>query len=171
MEKKKRDAAQARQLFLFEGFEGEGEKAGGKKGAKEAFRPLFFAAPKNDNERLLNFQAESFSAKDEKERQRAEERIYLLARDVAERIVVKIGAKNPVVARFGKEDVRAAAHDAVCEMFFSRLNNRSLVVANFVSYLYLSVKHVLFPRKKAAEKLVAFSFGDLSEIEAFLPLR
>lgn len=121
-----------------------------------------FAKPRNDNERLLNFQSDALRGDED-----AWGGMYALATTVALKFIKTAGKKNRHIKSLGAAEKKEKAHNAAayiiahykeCPWFF--------VKKNFTGYLYTAVKRELFHRRKA-DAIVDFVALDKLEDVAY----
>ncbi len=104
-----------------------------------------FDEPRNDNERLLNFQYAWKTGGDK----RALDGMYSLGRTVALKYINAKARGNRRVAELGAGEKAEKAHNAITYMIARYLEVDDFWIANsFTSYLYLRVQHELFYRRK-----------------------
>ena len=116
-------------------------------------RPLpYYPAPKNDNEKLLNWQYEYRIKGDEK----ALNKMYRMGEIIALRYINTVAKKNEVVAKLAQCDKEEKAHNAITYIIARYLRVQDFVIKeSFTSYLYLRIQHELFYRRKVDE-IVSF---------------
>ena len=116
-------------------------------------RPLpYYPAPKNDNEKLLNWQYEYRIKGDEK----ALNKMYRLGKIIALRYINTVAKKNKAVAKLAQCDKEEKAHNAITYIIARYLRVKDFVIMeSFTSYLYLRIKHELFYQRKV-DKIVDF---------------
>ena len=113
--------------------------------------PPRFAHPRNDNERLLNAQADILEGKVSGWRT-----FYKLATRVALRYVAAIAKTNPAVASLDESERYEKAHDAVVYLCEGYLSDDSFCIQKSITgYLWLRVRASLFNHTKA-ESIVDF---------------
>lgn len=103
-----------------------------------------FADPKDDNERLLNFQWAARNGDGT-----AYGGMYELGRKVALKYINKAAKGNGHVAALGEAEKAEKAHNAITyivERFLKE--SRFRIRKSFTAYLYLRVQHELFYRRK-----------------------
>ena len=124
--------------------------------------PPRFEHPKNDNERLLNAQADIIEGKDS-----GWASFYQLAMKVAMKYISAIARKNPAVASLAPSERREKAHDAVCYIIEGYLSDDSFCITKSVtSYLWLRVRAELFNRSKADKVVDYVDISLLEDVEA-----
>lgn len=116
-------------------------------------RPLpYYPAPKNDNEKLLNWQYEYRIKGDEK----ALNKMYRLGEIIALRYINTVAKKNKAVAKLAQCDKEEKAHNAITYIIARYLRVKDFLIReSFTSYLYLRVQHELFYTRKV-DKIVSF---------------
>ena len=116
-------------------------------------RPLpYYPAPKNDNEKLLNWQYEYRIKGDEK----ALNKMYRLGEIIALRYINTVAKKNKAVAKLAQCDKEEKAHNAITYIIARYLRVKDFAIReSFTSYLYLRVQHELFYTRKV-DKIVSF---------------
>ena len=116
-------------------------------------RPLpYYPAPKNDNEKLLNWQYEYRIKGDEK----ALNKMYRLGEIIALRYINTVAKKNKAVAKLAQCDKEEKAHNAITYIIARYLRVKDFSIReSFTSYLYLRVQHELFYTRKV-DKIVSF---------------
>lgn len=132
------------QQSLFEDIEGEAEPG--------ALPELpYYEEPRNDNQRLLNFQKE-YRDGDET----ALVRMYSLSKTIAWKYINKISRKNKKVRRLCREEREAKAEDAATYIIEQLKTRRFFAItSSFTGYLWLRVMHELFYYRKV-DKIVDF---------------
>ena len=120
-------------------------------------RPLpYYPAPKNDNEKLLNWQYEYRIKGDEK----ALSKMYRLGEIIALRYINTVAKKNKAVAKMAQCDKEEKAHNAIVYIIARYLRVKDFAITNsFTGYLFLRIKHELFYRRKV-DKIVDFMDWD-----------
>ena len=114
-----------------------------------------FAHPRNDNERLLNLQADIREGKAS-----AWSAFYTLAMSVAKKYVATFAKSTPSVASLDADQRAEKAHDAVVYLCEGYLSDDSFCVTRSITgYLWLRVKAELFNRTKA-ESIVDYVDND-----------
>ncbi len=104
----------------------------------------YFNDPKNDNERLLNWQKE-YREGDRK----ALDRMYLLGRQIARKYISVVAKRYPPVKRLSEDDKMMKAHNAITYMIERYVKVQDFFIKkSFTSYLYKRVQHELFYRRK-----------------------
>ena len=116
-------------------------------------RPLpYYPAPKNDNEKLLNWQYEYRIKGDEK----ALNKMYRLGEIIALRYINTVAKKNKAVAKLAQCDKEEKAHNAITYIIARYLRVKDFSIReSFTSYLYVRVQHELFYTRKV-DKIVSF---------------
>ena len=116
-------------------------------------RPLpYYPAPKNDNEKLLNWQYEYRIKGDEK----ALNKMYRLGEIIALRYINTVAKKNKAVAKLAQCDKEEKAHNAITYIIARYLRVKDFSIReSFTSYLFLRVQHELFYTRKV-DKIVSF---------------
>ena len=116
-------------------------------------RPLpYYPEPKNDNEKLLNWQYEYRIKGDEK----ALNKMYRLGEIIALRYINTVAKKNKAVAKMAQCDKEEKAHNAIVYIIARYLRVKDFAITNsFTGYLFLRIKHELFYRRKV-DKIVDF---------------
>lgn len=111
-----------------------------------------FDAPRNDNERLLNWQYAYRTAGDTD----ALNKMYALGYTIALRYIETIAQGKKPVARMARGDKEEKAHNAITYIIARYLRVKDFAIReSFTSYLYLRIKHELFYRRKV-DKIVNF---------------
>ena len=116
-------------------------------------RPLpYYPAPKNDNEKLLNWQYEYRIKGDEK----ALNKMYRLGEIIALRYINTVAKKNKAVAKLAQSDKEEKAHNAITYIIARYLRVKDFAITeSFTGYLFLRIKHELFYQRKV-DKIVDF---------------
>lgn len=116
-------------------------------------KPLpYYSEPKNDNEKLLNWQYEYRIKGDEK----ALNKMYRLGETIALRYINSIAKNNKAVAKLAQYDKEEKAHNAITYMIARYLRVKDFAITDsFTGYLYLRIKHELFYQRKV-DKIVDF---------------
>lgn len=116
-------------------------------------RPLpYYPAPKNDNEKLLNWQCEYRIKGDEK----ALNKMYRLGETIALRYINTVEKKNKAVAKLAQCDKEEKAHNAITYIIARYLRVKDFAITeSFTGYLFLRIKHELFYQRKV-DKIVDF---------------
>lgn len=132
------------QQSLFEDIDGEAEPG--------ALPELpYYEEPRDDNQRLLNFQKEYRDGD-----QTALDRMYTLGKTVAWKYINKIAKKNRKVRRLIPTEKEAKASDAVSYIIEQLMTRRYFAItSSFTGYLWLRVMHELFYYRKV-DKIVDF---------------
>lgn len=117
-----------------------------------------FETPKNDNERLLNYQWD-YKRGDET----ALNKMYELGYNIALRYISTHAKKNPHIARLDKSRREEKAHNAITYIIARYLQIQDFAIhKSFTSYIYLRVQHELFYKRKVDDIV---SFIDLDTIQ------
>lgn len=104
-----------------------------------------FDDPRNDNERLLNWQYAYRTAGDEG----ALGRMYALGYTIALRYIGTMARCRKPVAELARGDKEEKAHNAITYIIARYLRKEDFAIReSFTAYLYLRVKHELFYRRK-----------------------
>lgn len=116
-------------------------------------RPLpYYPAPKNDNEKLLNWQYEYRIKGDEN----ALNKMYRLGEIIALRYINTVAKKNKAVAKLSHSDKKEKAHNAITYIIARYLRVKDFAITeSFTGYLFLRIKHELFYQRKV-DKIVDF---------------
>lgn len=115
-------------------------------------------APKNDNERLLNYQWD-YKRGDEA----ALNKMYELGYNIALRYISTHAKKNPHIAKLDKSRREEKAHNAITYIIARYLQIQDFAIhKSFTSYIYLRVQHELFYKRKVDDIV---SFIDLDTIQ------
>ena len=110
-----------------------------------------YGEPKNDNERLLNYQR-AFRNGDI----RAIDEMYKLGKTVAMKYIQTISKENKAVRRLNWEDKEGKAHNAITYIIARYFRVPGWAITDsFTGYLYLRVKFELFHQRKV-DKIVRF---------------
>ena len=108
--------------------------------------------PKNDNEKLLNWQYEYRIKGDEK----ALNKMYRLGEIIALRYINTVAKKNKAVAKLAQCDKEEKAHNAITYIIARYLRVKDFAITeSFTGYLFLRIKHELFYQRKV-DKIVDF---------------
>lgn len=111
-----------------------------------------FDKPKNDNERLLNYQW----AYKENGDQSALNSMYTLGYKIALKYISIKAQKNRHVAELCKSDKEEKAHNAITYIIARYLKVSDFAIKeSFSAYLYLRIQHELFYTRKV-DKIVQF---------------
>lgn len=111
-----------------------------------------FDTPKNDNEKLLNYQWEY----KERGNQKALNAMYALGVEVAKKYINAKAKKNRHIAEMSWSDKEEKAHNAITYIIARYLRVADFAIQeSFTSYLYLRVQHELFYHRKV-DKIVDF---------------
>lgn len=104
-----------------------------------------FDRPRNDNERLLNWQHD-YKANGDAD---ALNRMYRLGRRIALRYIETAARNNRHVAELPRSDKEEKAHNAITYIIARYLRVKDFAIReSFTAYLYLRVRHELFYRRK-----------------------
>ena len=104
-----------------------------------------FDSPRNDNERLLNWQHDYKLNGDAD----ALNRMYRLGRRIALRYIETSARNNRHVAELPRSDKEEKAHNAITYIIARYLRVKDFAIReSFTAYLYLRVRHELFYRRK-----------------------
>lgn len=113
--------------------------------------PPRFAAPSNDNERLLNAQADIKAGVAQGWRD-----MYRLGVSVALRMLGDLSRRYPAIKAMSSAELEERAHDAVVYILEGYLSDERFVITkSFTSYLWLRVRAAVLNHSKADE-LVTF---------------
>lgn len=117
-----------------------------------------FLAPKNDNERLLEYQFQ-YKKGDKK----ALDSLYMLSLKVAKKMIKTKAKKNKHIAFLSTDEVSEKAHDAVSYIIerFLKIPN-FYIEKSFTAYIYLRVQYELFYHRKI-DKIISF-YADIEDI-------
>lgn len=122
-----------------------------RKESKKSALP-HFDKPKNDNERLLNYQW----AYKENGDQSALNSMYTLGYKIALKYISTKAQKNRHVAELCKSDKEEKAHNAITYIIARYLKVSDFAIKeSFTAYLYLRIQHELFYTRKV-DKIVQF---------------
>lgn len=103
-----------------------------------------YEAPKNDNERLLNYQW-AYKKGDKA----ALNKMYELGYDIALRYISIHAKKNPHIAKLDQSHRVEKAHNAITYIIARYLQIPDFAIhKSFTSYLYLRIQHELFYKRK-----------------------
>lgn len=103
-----------------------------------------YEAPKNDNERLLNYQW-AYKKGDKA----ALNKMYELGYDIALRYISIYAKKNPHIAKLDQSRRGEKAHNAITYIIARYLQIPNFAIhKSFTSYLYLRIQHELFYKRK-----------------------
>ena len=117
-----------------------------------------YKAPKNDNERLLNYQWD-YKRGDKA----ALNKMYELGYDIALRYISTHAKKNPHIAKLDQSRREEKAHNAITYIIARYLQIQDFTIhKSFTSYIYLRVQHELFYKRKVDDIV---SFIDLDTIQ------
>ena len=122
-------------------------------------KPLpWFDEPRNDNERLLNWQTEWIRDKD----RLALNRMYALGCEIAGKYISEEAKRNRNVRRLCRSDREEKAHNAITYIIarYSKVPGWA-IRDSFTGYLYRRVQHELYYTRKV-DKIV--SFMDIEEL-------
>ena len=132
------------QQCLFDDIEGEAEP-----GAMPELP--YYTEPRNDNQRLLNFQKE-YRDGDET----ALDRMYDLSKTIAWKYINKISKKNRKVRKLTRLDREGKAQNAATYIIEQLMTRPSFAItSSFTGYLWLRVMHELFYHREV-DKIVDF---------------
>lgn len=122
-----------------------------RKESKKSALP-HFDKPKNDNERLLNYQ---WSYKENGD-QSALNSMYTLGYKIALKYISTKAQKNRHIAELCKSDKEEKAHNAITYIIARYLKVSDFAIKeSFTAYLYLRIQHELFYTRKV-DKIVQF---------------
>ena len=108
---------------------------------------LHYDQPRNDNERLLNYQWEYKNGD-----QNALNSMYTLGYKIALKYISTKAQKNRHIAELCRSDKEEKAHNAITYIIARYLRDKDFVIIrSFTGYLYLRVQHELFYRRKVDE--------------------
>lgn len=109
-------------------------------------KPLpYYPEPKNDNQRLLNYQYD-YKIKGDKS---ALAKMYQLGAKVAARFIANIAESQKKIAQLRRSEREEKAHNAITYMITRYLRVKDFAITeSFTAYLYLRVKHELFYQRK-----------------------
>ena len=127
---------------------------------KEEPKPALphYAAPKCDNERMLNYQYEY----KEHGSETALNSMYTLGYEIALKYIAKKAKGNRNIARLSVDEKEEKAHNAITYIIARYLKVKDFrITESFTSYLYLRVQHELFYRRKVDEIV---RFVDIEEL-------
>lgn len=111
----------------------------------------FFPEPKNDNERLMNFQHEYYRGNES-----ALNDIYKTGYEVAYKMINQTVCENKHVKGLSLEQRAEKAHQAITYIIEQYLKKDCFVIkTSMTAYIYLRVKHELFYKRKC-DNLVQF---------------
>lgn len=106
-----------------------------------------FAEPKDDNERLMNYQWVARNGD-----RAAYDGMYELGRQVALRLIAKEASGNRHVAELGAAEREEKAHNAITYIVERFLRSDGFFIKkSFTAYIYLRVRHELYYRRKVDE--------------------
>lgn len=118
---------------------------------KPAEAAAFYEHPKNDNQRLINYQTE-YRQGDKS----ALDRIYILSKKISMKYINKITNKNKKVKHLSPGDKEAKAHNAATYLVEQYLTRPDFQIEGYATaYLWLRVMHELFYYRKV-DKIVDF---------------
>lgn len=110
-----------------------------------------FPVPKNDNERLLEFQSRFRHGDD-----RSLCSMLALSERICRKLIAKEARKNPHVRNLSADERSIKAHDASMYLVERLLSEKDFFVSSsFTGYLYLRVRFELYDMSKA-DSLVDF---------------
>ena len=116
-----------------------------------------YESPKNDNERLLNYQWDY-----RKGDKTALNKMYELGYNIALRYISIHAKKNPHIAKLDQSRREEKAHNAITYIIARYLQISDFAIyKSFTSYLYLRIQHELFYKRKVDDIV---SFIDLDTI-------
>ena len=119
-----------------------------------------YIAPKNDNQKLLNFQ---YSYKIDGD-YKALSRMYELGFKVALRFIKSEALKNIPVAALSKEERAEKAHNAITYIIARYLKVKTFAITeSFTAYLFLRIRHELYYRRKVDSIVDFVDFDKLKE--------
>lgn len=122
-----------------------------------------YEEPKNDNERLLEYQFLYLINGDEA----ALARLYKLSAEICLKFVNKISRENPHIKHLTIEERKEKAHDAVCYMIEQYKTKRTWYVSkNYPGYLYLRVLKELFTQTKVDQIVDYVDLDEYKHLEA-----
>lgn len=125
---------------------------------EKKIQPPKFEQPKNDNERLLNYQYEIKNGN-----QAAFDGMYKLGRTVALKYINNAAKKNKMVAALSYEEKKEKAHNAITYIVSRYLQVEDFCInTSFTSYIFLRVKHELYYKRKVDDLV---DFMDLNELK------
>ena len=117
-----------------------------------------YSAPKNDNERLLNYQYDYKVHGD----RRALNKIYELGKEIAYKYINVYTCENKLFKQLSPEIRQEKAHNAITYIVARYLKvNGWAIKKSFTSYIYLRVRHELLYRRKVDDII---DFVDLEEM-------
>lgn len=112
----------------------------------------YFDTPKNDNERLLNYQWRYKEQGDEN----ALNDMYKLGYTVAAKFITNIGKRNKHVKELCGSDKEEKAHNAITYIIARYLQKKDFAInESFTAYIYLRVQHELFYQRKV-DKIITY---------------
>ena len=112
----------------------------------------YFENPKDDNERLLNYQY-AYMTQDDKNALNA---IYKKGKEIALKYIAAKAKKNKHIAALCMGDRDEKAHNAITYIIARYLRVKDFAIhESFTAYLYLRIQHELFYRRKV-DRIVDF---------------
>lgn len=118
----------------------------------------YFGNPKNDNERLLNYQY-AYKHGDVK----ALEKMYVLSKEIAGKYINQFSEKNKKIKMLSCDDREIKAHNATTYMIEQFIKRPNFIIKKSVTaYLWLRVEQELFYHRKVDSII---EFGDLRNLK------
>lgn len=112
----------------------------------------YFENPKDDNERLLNYQY-AYMTQDDKNALNA---MYKKGKEIALKYIAAKAKKNKHIAALCMSDREEKAHNAITYIIARYLRVKDFAIQeSFTAYLYLRIQHELFYHRKV-DKIVDF---------------
>lgn len=112
----------------------------------------YFENPKDDNERLLNYQY-AYMTQNDKNTLNA---MYKKGKEIALKYIAAKAKKNKHIAALCMGDREEKAHNAITYIIARYLRVKDFAIhESFTAYLYLRIQHELFYRRKV-DKIVDF---------------
>lgn len=112
----------------------------------------YFENPKDDNERLLNYQY-AYMTQDDKNALNA---MYKKGKEIALKYIAAKAKKNKHIAALCMGDRDEKAHNAITYIIARYLRVKDFAIhESFMAYLYLRIQHELFYQRKV-DKIVSF---------------
>lgn len=112
----------------------------------------YFENPKDDNERLLNYQYAYMTQNDKN----ALNAMYKKGKKIALKYIAAKAKKNKHIAALCMGDREEKAHNAITYIIARYLRVKDFAIhESFTAYLYLRIQHELFYRRKV-DKIVDF---------------
>lgn len=112
----------------------------------------YFENPKNDNERLLNYQY-AYMTQDDKNALNA---MYKEGKKIALKYIAAKAKKNKHIAALCMSDREEKAHNAITYIIEQYIKRADFAINDsFMAYLYLRIQHELFYQRKV-DKIVSF---------------